>query len=168
MICLLAAYLLIPLDGRVSPLLVSVAAQMGAQRNVMPLVLAETLLGLALVYTDQTDTFSGSPLLLQVNSPSSPFFDFHTFSFYLNSQLGLLLASYLFFRSGLFGFLLVFSLIQLWLSDKIGLLHPPEAGWNLFSKRIHQRQMRFPEMDLEGWYEFMNHMKPDEIAWRCT
>ncbi|KAI8547641.1 hypothetical protein RHMOL_Rhmol07G0211300 [Rhododendron molle] len=50
-ICLLAAYLFIPVDGRVSPLLVSVAAQMGTRRNVVPLVLAETLMGLDLVYT---------------------------------------------------------------------------------------------------------------------
>ncbi|KAI8555279.1 hypothetical protein RHMOL_Rhmol05G0162700 [Rhododendron molle] len=62
------------------PSLVSVAAQMGARRNVVPLVLAEMLMGLDLVYTGQTNTFSGSPLLL-----------------------------------------------QLWLSDKIGLLAAPEA-----------------------------------------
>jgi hypothetical protein len=78
-ICLLAAYLLIPADGRVSPLLVSVATQMGAQQNVIPLVLEEMLLGLDLVYTKQSNTFSGSPLLLQVNSLHSPFFDFSHF-----------------------------------------------------------------------------------------
>lgn len=78
-ICLLAAYLLVPADGRVSPLLVSVAAQMRARKNVIPMVLAETLLGLDLVYTGQSNTFSGSPLLLQVNSLISHFFNFCTF-----------------------------------------------------------------------------------------
>ncbi|KAI8559989.1 hypothetical protein RHMOL_Rhmol04G0220000 [Rhododendron molle] len=47
-ICLLAAYLLIPANGRVSPLLVSIVAQLGTRRNMIPLVLTEMLLGLDL------------------------------------------------------------------------------------------------------------------------
>ncbi|KAI8538350.1 hypothetical protein RHMOL_Rhmol09G0096100 [Rhododendron molle] len=65
-ICLLAAYLLVPSDGQVSPLLVSVAAQMVDRKNVIPLVLVETLIGLDLVYTGQANTFGGSLLLLQL------------------------------------------------------------------------------------------------------
>ncbi|KAI8542702.1 hypothetical protein RHMOL_Rhmol08G0159400 [Rhododendron molle] len=56
-ICLLAAYLLVSADGRVSPLLVSVALQMADQKNVIPLVLAETLTSLDLVYTGQANAF---------------------------------------------------------------------------------------------------------------
>lgn len=63
-ISVLAAYMLVSPDGRVNPSLVSVAAQMGTRRNVVPLVLLETLIGLDLVYTGQRNTFSSSPLLL--------------------------------------------------------------------------------------------------------
>lgn len=49
-ICVLAAYLLVSSDGRVAPLLVSIAAQMGTRRNVEPMVLAETIMGLDLVH----------------------------------------------------------------------------------------------------------------------
>ncbi|KAI8529895.1 hypothetical protein RHMOL_Rhmol11G0010300 [Rhododendron molle] len=51
----LAAYMLIPADGRVSPSLVS---QMGAWKNIMPIVLAETLMGLHLVKSGEIDSFS--------------------------------------------------------------------------------------------------------------
>jgi hypothetical protein len=80
-ICVLAAYLLVSQDGRVNPSLVSVATQLGDRRNVVPMVLAETLMGLDLVATGQTNVFGGSPLLLQVNSLSSPFSGFSHFLF---------------------------------------------------------------------------------------
>jgi hypothetical protein len=67
-ICALAAYMLIPGDGRISPKLVSIAAQMDAGKNIMPIVLAETLLGLNKVLYDQADSFGGCPALLQVYS----------------------------------------------------------------------------------------------------
>ncbi|KAI8559977.1 hypothetical protein RHMOL_Rhmol04G0218900 [Rhododendron molle] len=63
---------------------------LGARRNVVPLVLAETLIRLDLVCTGQTMIFGGSPLLLQVNSQSAHLFlVFRTFCFYLNTQLRL-------------------------------------------------------------------------------
>jgi hypothetical protein len=80
-ICVLAAYLLVPHDGRVNPALVSIATQLGDRRNVVPMVLAETLMGLDSVVTGQTNVFGGSPLLLQVNSLSSPFSGFPHFLF---------------------------------------------------------------------------------------
>ena len=80
---MLAAYLLVSPNGRVNPSLVSVATQLSDRRNVVPMVLAETLIGLDLVATGQTIIFGGSPLLLQVNSLSSPFSGFRTFYFYL-------------------------------------------------------------------------------------
>jgi hypothetical protein len=73
-ICLLAAFLLVPSVGQPSPLLVGVAAQIEARKDVAPLVLAETLMGLDAVRAGRTRVFGGSPLLLQVRtSLSSPF-----------------------------------------------------------------------------------------------
>ncbi|KAI8572065.1 hypothetical protein RHMOL_Rhmol01G0169600 [Rhododendron molle] len=63
-ISVLAAYLLVSPNGQVNPSLVSIVTQLGAQRNVVPLVLAETLIGLDLASIGQTMIFSGSPLLL--------------------------------------------------------------------------------------------------------
>ncbi|XP_058192286.1 uncharacterized protein LOC131309706 [Rhododendron vialii] len=68
-ICLLAAYLLVPADGRVSPSLVSVAAQMGARRNVVPLVLAETLL---VVAVRQVESLASSGSGLESLSEEDP------------------------------------------------------------------------------------------------
>lgn len=67
-ICALAAYMLVPSDGRVSLSLVSVASQMGARKNIIPMVLAETLMGLDSVKNGQVNMFSSCPLLLQVGS----------------------------------------------------------------------------------------------------
>ncbi|KAI8555049.1 hypothetical protein RHMOL_Rhmol05G0144100 [Rhododendron molle] len=76
-ICALDAYMLIPADGRVSRSLVSVALQMGARKNIMPIVLAETLMCLDLDKNGQADSFSGCPLLLQVIAGLT------SFSFYI-------------------------------------------------------------------------------------
>ncbi|KAI8572066.1 hypothetical protein RHMOL_Rhmol01G0169700 [Rhododendron molle] len=64
-ICTLAAYMLIPTGEGVCPSIVSIALQMDARKNIMPVVLAETLIGLDLVKSGQTRWFSGCPLLLQ-------------------------------------------------------------------------------------------------------
>ncbi|KAI8567969.1 hypothetical protein RHMOL_Rhmol02G0162700 [Rhododendron molle] len=75
--CLLAAYLLVPSTGHASLALISIAVQIEAQKNVILMVLAETLMGLDKVRSGETETFGGSPLLLQVGfSLSSPFSDF--------------------------------------------------------------------------------------------
>jgi len=87
--CLLAAYFLVPSDGHVSSALVSVAMQIEARKDVVPMVLAETLMGLDKVRSGETGTFGGSPLLLQVGfSLSSPFFGFFPRS-HFTSTLGL-------------------------------------------------------------------------------
>ncbi|KAI8568261.1 hypothetical protein RHMOL_Rhmol02G0184200 [Rhododendron molle] len=65
-ISVLAAYLLVSPTGQVNPSLVSVATQLGGRRNVVPMVLAETLIGLDLVASGQTMIFGGSPLLSQL------------------------------------------------------------------------------------------------------
>ncbi|KAH7850139.1 hypothetical protein Vadar_028441 [Vaccinium darrowii] len=64
--CLLALYLLVPYDGHPSSVIVGVAAQIEQRRDVVPLVLAETIMGLDAVKVGRTDTFAGSPLLLQM------------------------------------------------------------------------------------------------------
>ena len=64
--CLLALYLLVPCDGHPSSAIVGVAAQIEQRRDVVPLVLAETIMGLDAVKAGRTNTFAGSPLLLQV------------------------------------------------------------------------------------------------------
>ncbi|KAI8542265.1 hypothetical protein RHMOL_Rhmol08G0125400 [Rhododendron molle] len=64
-ICVLAAYALVPANGRVSPSVVSMASQMGARKKIIPTVLAETLMGLDLFKSGQSNVFSGSPRLLQ-------------------------------------------------------------------------------------------------------
>jgi hypothetical protein len=64
--CLLALHLLVPHDGHPSSSLVGVAAQIEQRRDVVPLVLAETIMGLDAVKAGRTGTFAGSPLLLQV------------------------------------------------------------------------------------------------------
>ncbi|KAI8568359.1 hypothetical protein RHMOL_Rhmol02G0192000 [Rhododendron molle] len=53
-ICLLAAFLLVPPVGQPSSLLVGVAAQIEARKDVAPLVLAETLMGLDAVHAGRT------------------------------------------------------------------------------------------------------------------
>ncbi|KAI8551025.1 hypothetical protein RHMOL_Rhmol06G0152800 [Rhododendron molle] len=116
-ISMLVAYLLVSLTGQVS--LVNVAAQLGVQRNVVPMVFAETLIGLDLASTGQTMIFGGSPLLL-----------------------------------------------QLWLSDKLGLIGTPEANWPHLPGRMRQREMLYPEMTIEEWIRFMNELSPQEIIWR--
>ncbi|KAI8550534.1 hypothetical protein RHMOL_Rhmol06G0114600 [Rhododendron molle] len=64
-ICALVAYMLIPTNEGISPSLVSIALQMDARKNIMPIILAETLMGLDLVKSGQAGWFSGCPLLLQ-------------------------------------------------------------------------------------------------------
>ncbi|KAI8542757.1 hypothetical protein RHMOL_Rhmol08G0164400 [Rhododendron molle] len=119
-ICALATYMLVSADARVSCNLVSIASQMGARKNITPLVLAETIMGMDLVYAGKTNTFSSSPLLLQI-----------------------------------------------WLSDKIGLLEVPQAGWDHFPKRILQRPMLYLEIELERWFVFLNDLQLEEVVWRC-
>jgi hypothetical protein len=41
------------------------------------------------------------------------------------------------------------------------------AGWEMLPIRIHQRAMRYPEMNADEWYAFMMEMRPEEIVWRC-
>ena len=95
--CLLATYLLVPNDGNPNPSIISVAAQIEQRRDVVPMVLAETLMGLDAVKSGRTSVFAGSPLLLQVC----------TFGFwYLDLVLG-------FF--GLFIFGLSFGIYGFWL-----------------------------------------------------
>lgn len=75
--CLLDAYLLVPSEGHANSALVSVVVQIEARKDVVPMVLAETLLGLDKVCFGETKVFGGSPLLLQVGfSLTSPFSDF--------------------------------------------------------------------------------------------
>lgn len=73
-ICLFPAFLLVHSVGEPSSLLVGVAAQIESHKDVAPLVFAETLMGLDAVHVDRTQTFGGSPLLLQARtSLSYPF-----------------------------------------------------------------------------------------------
>ncbi|KAI8563783.1 hypothetical protein RHMOL_Rhmol03G0135700 [Rhododendron molle] len=65
-LCLLATFLLLQPDGQASSLLVSVAAQIDDHKDVSPMVLAETLMGLDAMYDGQTNVFGGSPLFLQL------------------------------------------------------------------------------------------------------
>ncbi|KAI8542654.1 hypothetical protein RHMOL_Rhmol08G0154900 [Rhododendron molle] len=89
------------------------------ERNVVPMVLAETLVGLDLVANGQTMIFGGSPLLL-----------------------------------------------QLWLSDKFGLIAAPEVNWPRLPGRMHQREMLYLEMSTEEWIRFLDELSPEEITWR--
>ncbi|KAI8550608.1 hypothetical protein RHMOL_Rhmol06G0120700 [Rhododendron molle] len=118
-ICTLAAYMLIPADGGVSPSLASIASQMDTRKNIMPVVLAETLMGLDLVKSGQADWFTGCPLLL-----------------------------------------------QLWLSDKVGVLEAPQAGVEDFPRYLGKRPMVYPELLMVEWYAFLNDMESEGIVWR--
>ena len=64
----LACFLLAPNNGKASPALADVMAQMIEGKDLIPMVLAETLLGLDAVHAGVTNNFAGSPLLLQVLS----------------------------------------------------------------------------------------------------
>ncbi|KAI8542627.1 hypothetical protein RHMOL_Rhmol08G0152200 [Rhododendron molle] len=119
-ICALAAYMLVSADGRVSPSLVSIASQMGVRKNILPIVLAKTLMGLDLVKSGQANSFSGCPLLL-----------------------------------------------QLWLSDKVGVLEAPQAGFQNFPRYLVKRPMLYPELLMVEWYAFLNDMQSEDIVWRC-
>ncbi|KAI8551024.1 hypothetical protein RHMOL_Rhmol06G0152700 [Rhododendron molle] len=119
-ICALAAYILIPTEEGVCPSIVSIALQMDARKSIMPVVLAETLIGLALVKSGQASWFSGCPLLL-----------------------------------------------QLWLSDKVGVLEASEAGFEHFPRQLAERPMMYLELLIEEWYAFLNDMQSEDIVWRC-
>lgn len=66
-LCILAAFVFVPADGRVSPHVVGVATQLRERKNIAPMVLAETILGLDMVRRGDTREFAGCPLVLQVN-----------------------------------------------------------------------------------------------------
>ncbi|KAH7864514.1 hypothetical protein Vadar_030429 [Vaccinium darrowii] len=65
-LCLLAAFLFVQSDGQASSSLVGVVLQIEERKDVAPMVLAETLMGLDGVHAGRTDVFEGSPLLLQL------------------------------------------------------------------------------------------------------
>jgi hypothetical protein len=76
-LCLLAAFLFVCSDGQASSQLVGVAMQIEERKDVAPMVLAETLMGLDRVRAGETNVFGGSALILQVGfSLSSPFSGF--------------------------------------------------------------------------------------------
>ncbi|KAI8563790.1 hypothetical protein RHMOL_Rhmol03G0136400 [Rhododendron molle] len=85
----------------------------------MPIVLAETLMGLDLVKSGHASWFSGGPLLL-----------------------------------------------QLWLSDKVGVLEAPQAGFEHFLRQLVERPMVYPELLIKEWYAFLNDMQSKDIVWR--
>ncbi|KAI8535409.1 hypothetical protein RHMOL_Rhmol10G0171800 [Rhododendron molle] len=134
LLCALAASMLILVNERVCPSLVSIALQMNSRKNIMPIVLAETLMGLDLVKSGQADSFSGCPLLLQIVS----------------------------------GFLLVFKLVQLCLSDEVGVLEAPQASFEHFPRYLVERLMSYPELLMVEWYTFLNDMQSEDIVWRCS
>jgi hypothetical protein len=71
---ILAAFLFVRTDCQANSALVGVAMQIEERKDVAPMVLAETLIGLDRVHAGQTNVFEGSALLLQVGfSLSSPF-----------------------------------------------------------------------------------------------
>ncbi|KAI8547496.1 hypothetical protein RHMOL_Rhmol07G0200400 [Rhododendron molle] len=84
-ICVLAAYALVPANGRVSPSVVSMASQMGARKNIIPTVLAETLMGLDLFKSRQSN--------LQWQSTVAPGFErviiagLTSFTFYIPGRI---------------------------------------------------------------------------------
>ncbi|KAI8574624.1 hypothetical protein RHMOL_Rhmol01G0368600 [Rhododendron molle] len=119
-LCALAAYAFVPADGKVSPSVVSMAAQMGARKNIIPAILAETLMGLDRFKSGQTRVFSGSPRLLQI-----------------------------------------------WFSDKVGLLEAPQAGWEYFLRRLLERPMLYPERGMIEWYVFLHDLQSNDYVWRC-
>ena len=85
---ILAAFLFVRTDYQANSALVGVAMQIEERKDVAPMVLAETLIGLDRVRAGQTNIFEGSALLLLVGfSLSSPFFWFISRS-YFTSTLG--------------------------------------------------------------------------------
>lgn len=155
--CLLAAYLLVPSDGRANPLLVGVSAQIEECKDVVPMVLAETLIGLDAVRTGQTRVFEGSPLLLQVYSHSALPFLLFSLLLYLNARFRLYV-----------GFLTCFSsLMQMWLCNKIGILRLPWANWSYNPCAFPSRQYQAAYANIAGWMSFLNLLSGEDIFWRC-
>jgi hypothetical protein len=113
-ICILAAYFLVSSFGPVDPLLVGIADQLAERKNIVPLVLGETLVGLDRVRAGQTTTFGGSPLLLQV-AHSTLLFPIFTLSSFTSLSARLAFGSLLVFSSQLY---LVSDLFSL--SDSYG------------------------------------------------
>lgn len=73
-ICLMAGYLLVNPEGNFDPCLVGVAVDFERREDIIPLVLAETLMGLDRVKAGEiTSSYAGAPLLLQVRRSSLDF-----------------------------------------------------------------------------------------------
>lgn len=113
----------------------------------MPLVLAETLLGLDAACSEQTKVFGGSPLHLQLGfSHPSPFSDFHSFFFPLHSAW-LFLAPYLSYLSCKFG-----------LCDKVGLLTMPLGNWVHEARLLSHRAFKFLDQSVANWIGYLGRL----------
>ncbi|KAI8572112.1 hypothetical protein RHMOL_Rhmol01G0173200 [Rhododendron molle] len=64
-------------------------------------------------------------------------------------------------------FLLVFTLVQLWLSDKVGMLDEPQPVFEHVPRNLVERPMLYPELLMVEWYAFLNDMQSEDIVWRC-
>ncbi|KAI8538318.1 hypothetical protein RHMOL_Rhmol09G0093200 [Rhododendron molle] len=156
--CLLAACLLVHSTGHASSALVSIAVQIEARKDVVPMVLAETLIGLDRVCSGETETFGGSPLLLQVGfSLSSPFSGFSCILILPRRLAWLSTVSYL------FSFFL-----QIWLCDKVNVLTIPPGNWAYEARLLSQQCIEFADRRVSEWVDFFRHRRAGTISWRCS
>ncbi|KAH7839767.1 hypothetical protein Vadar_008555 [Vaccinium darrowii] len=158
-LCLLAAFLFVQSDGQASSSLVGVAMQIEERKDVAPMVLAETLMGLDGVHAGRTDVFEGSPLLLQVGfSLSSPFSGFSLVPILPQRSV----------QSCLRLLTCFLSFTQLWLCDKANLLEPVPRN------QVHETQgfviRNFKEVfdGVGGWIRVLSQLTEEVISWRLT
>ena len=57
--------------------------------------------------------------------------------------------------------------MQLWLSDKLGVLDIPQAGYELFPRQLIERPLVIQGLVADEWFAFLNDMQNKDIVWRC-
>lgn len=56
--------------------------------------------------------------------------------------------------------------MQLWLCDKLNLLHPPSPNYLHQRGQFYNRANRYNDLNREEWEEFLLYMNVNEIVWR--
>ena len=60
--------------------------------------------------------------------------------------------------------MLSFSLLQVWLYEKLKLIHPPLSPFNWYQQK-HYQDHKLTEKEMDALTELMKHLTPIDIQW---